>query len=89
VSATVDPVADEGDFAVGRCAFCERDVLTYPDGDPSAPGARRCIHCDDRVRGSLRWIDAADLEALGYGVDSGEDPAGCETCANGSCARGR
>jgi hypothetical protein len=79
---------DTGDFAVGRCSECRRDVLTYPDGeDPVAGETRRCLHCDERLHGALRWIDVADLEALGYVVDSGEErSSGCTSCANGGCA---
>ena len=79
--------AETGDFAVGRCPECDRDVLTYPDGDdPVAGERRRCIHCDERLHGALRWIDAADLDALGYVVDSGEErSSGCTSCASGDC----
>lgn len=78
---------DPGDFAVGRCPECAREVLTYPDGEPSAESeTRRCIHCDERLGGVVRWIDAADLEGLGYVVDSGEEDAGgCASCGNGAC----
>lgn len=79
---------EAGDFAVGSCRECRRDVLTYPDADPrSGSEARRCIHCDERLTGELRWIDVADLTALGYVIDSGrEDAGGCASCAGGGCA---
>lgn len=80
-------IAAEGDFVAGRCGFCEREVLTYPIGDPAAPAARRCIHCDEQVGGELRSVDAADFAALGYDVDSGEAPGGgCTSCSTGGCA---
>ena len=88
MSASTTQSAPIGDFAAGRCRFCEREVVTYPVGDPSSPEARRCIHCDEKIAGELRWIDAADLAGLGYDVDSGEAAAaGCATCTSGGgCA---
>jgi hypothetical protein len=89
VSATPSVFLEAGDFAAGRCPECRREVLTYSDGGgPGAESVRRCLHCDTRVVGELRWIDVADLEALGYVVDSGEDTGGgCATCANGCVVR--
>ena len=89
MSATAGVFLETGDFALGRCRECRREVLTYPDDDRSAAsGVRRCLHCDERLAGELRWVDVADLEALGYVVDSGEDPgAGCATCATGCTVR--
>jgi hypothetical protein len=85
MSAT-SPRIEAGDFAAASCPFCAREVLTYPVGDPATPEARRCIHCDERVTGELRWVDAADFAALGYDVDSGEAPGGCTSCSTGGCA---
>ena len=89
MSATPSVFLEVGDFAAGRCSECRREVLTYPDeGSPGAECVRRCLHCDTRVAGELRWIDVADLGALGYVVDSGEDAGGgCATCANGCVIR--
>jgi len=84
VSATPSPILESGDFAAGRCAFCEREVLTYATGAGDA--VRRCIHCDERIV-ELRWVDVGDLTALGYAVDSGEPATGCATCTSGTgCA---
>ena len=86
MSATPSPMLESGDFAAGRCKFCAREVLTYPAGGDEA--VYRCIHCDERIV-ELRWVDAADLEALGYAVDSGEPATGCATCTSGGgCATG-
>ncbi|MET0153894.1 MAG: hypothetical protein ABW298_14965 [Candidatus Binatia bacterium] len=89
MSATAGVFLEAGDFALGRCPECRREVLTYPDDDgPDAGGVRRCLHCDERLTGELRWIDVGDLEALGYVVDSGEGGgAGCATCATGCTVR--
>ena len=89
MSATAGVFLEAGDFALGHCRECRREVLTYP-GDDGADGARvrRCLHCDERLTGELRWVDVGDLEALGYVVDSGEDAgAGCATCATGCTVR--
>ncbi|MBI2962558.1 MAG: hypothetical protein HYY35_02295 [Deltaproteobacteria bacterium] len=79
---------EAGDFAVGRCPDCRREVLTYADEDRRDGGeARRCVHCDGPLNGEPRWIDAADLAALGYEVDSGRgEGGGCTACSSGGCA---
>jgi hypothetical protein len=78
---------EAGDFALGRCTVCQRDVLTYPDGGGSQESAlRRCIHCDQRLGGELRWVDGADLESLGYSFDSDGQGGGCVTCTASGCA---
>lgn len=78
------------DFAIVRCRECERDVLTYPDPRPDEPALRRCAHCDERASGELRWVGVADLAALGYVLDSGEDPEkGCTSCGSGGCGTRR
>ena len=87
MSVAMTPVEASGDFVAGRCPFCEREVLTYPVGDPAEPEVRRCIHCDERVASGLRSVDAADFSGLGYEVDSGEASAGgCTSCTSGGCA---
>lgn len=89
MSPTPSVFLEAGDFAVGRCTECRREVLTYPDEvRPGEECVRRCLHCDVRVAGELRWIDMADLGAVGYAVDSGEDAGGgCATCASGCVVR--
>jgi hypothetical protein len=88
MSATAGVFLEAGDFALGRCPECRREVLTYPDDGVDAEGVRRCLHCDERLQGELRWVDVGDLEALGYVVDSGEDAGGgCATCATGCIVR--
>lgn len=88
MSAVASEFLEAGDFAVGCCRECRREVLAYPDGDPGRGAeARRCIHCDERLTGELRWIDVADLAALGYEIDSGPNGgAGCASCSSGGCA---
>ncbi|MEA2624204.1 MAG: hypothetical protein QOD06_249 [Candidatus Binatota bacterium] len=73
-------------FAVAACRECRRDVLTYADGD-GAIEVRRCVHCDSRVDGDLRWTDLAGLEPFGYELDEGGEP-GCVSCATGGCGVG-
>lgn len=76
-----------GDFAVGRCSVCGREVLTYADGTGSQSSTvRRCIHCDQSIRGELRWVDVQDLESLGYAVDADRQGGGCVSCSTGGCA---
>ena len=88
MSATAGVFLEAGDFALGRCSECRREVLTYPDDDSGLPGVRRCLHCDERLAGELRRVDVGDLEELGYVIDSGEDTGGgCATCATGCIVR--
>ena len=49
MSATAGVFLEAGDFALGRCSECRREVLTYPDNDSGLPGVRRCLHCDERL----------------------------------------
>lgn len=89
MSGTPSIFLEAGDFATTHCVECRREVLTYPDGGhPTENRARRCLHCDTLVAGELRWVDVSDLAALGYAVDSGENPGGgCTACANGCAVR--
>lgn len=84
MSAAAGVFLERGDFAAGHCRECRRDVLSYPDAP--AGDVRRCLHCDERLVGELRWVDVADLGGLGYEVEVA-DPAGtgCTSCASG-CA---
>ncbi|MGH7896577.1 MAG: hypothetical protein ACREQQ_01400 [Candidatus Binatia bacterium] len=84
MSGTASVFLEAGDFAVGQCSVCRRDVLTYSDGEGSRE--RRCIHCDQRLGGELRWVDVADLERLGYTLDSDGRGGGCVSCTAGGCA---
>ena len=85
MSGSAIEIADAGGFAVGRCGECGREVLSYPDWDAAAGvEVRRCLHCDERLAG-LRWVDAADLEPLGYSVDDAAAESGCASCATGGC----
>ena len=87
MSAAEGGFREPGEFLVGWCPECRRDVLTYVDEQPSAGiEARRCIHCDEQPSGDLRWIDASGLSELGYAVDAGDAGGGCATCATGGCA---
>ena len=88
MSASTSVFLEAGDFVVGRCRECRREVLTYPDGDDPREAVRRCLHCEERVDGELRWVDVADLDRLGYEVDSGQDASGgCTSCASGCVVR--
>ena len=88
MSAAAGPRSEPGDFAVGRCPECRREVLTYPDGEEPRQGVRRCLHCDERLEGELQWVDVADLDRLGYEIDSDQDAgSGCTSCATGCGVR--
>ncbi len=85
MSGTASVFLETGDFAVGRCSVCGREVLTYPDGAQQST-VRRCIHCDQSLRGELRWVDVGDLEALGYAIEADGKGGGCVSCSSSGCA---
>ena len=85
MSASPSVFLEAGDFAVGRCSVCRRQVLTYPDGAQQST-VRRCLHCDQAVGGELRWVDVADLETLGYVLTSDGSGGGCVSCSAAGCA---
>ena len=76
---------DELEFAVGSCAVCGRDVLTYPD--PAEPDRERrlCVHCDQPVR-RPRAAKGQELPTHGYGL---LETQGCgnPSCGGGQCSR--
>jgi len=87
MTAAASIFLEAGDFAVGRCSVCGRDVLTYPDGSgPEESTVRRCLHCDQSIRGELRWVDVGDLEVLGYAVETDGQGGGCVSCSTSGCA---
>jgi hypothetical protein len=79
---------DPRDFALAFCPECRREVLTYPDFEADGADPRRCLHCDERLAGELRWVGADELTTLGYEVSDadGEEGSGCVTCVRGGCA---
>lgn len=76
---------DELEFVLGRCAICDRDVLTYPDSDGDELNQRRCVHCDQAVS-HLRSAQGDELPDNGYGL---LETQGCGNpgCGGGQCSR--
>jgi hypothetical protein len=76
---------DELEFVLGRCAICDRDVLTYPDPDGDELNQRRCVHCDQTVS-HVRSARGAELPDNGYGL---LETQGCGNpgCGGGQCSR--
>ena len=77
---------EDSEFAVGWCAICDRDVLTFANDLDDGDLSLRCVHCEQRV-GRLRVAIGEDLPQHGYGVieDSG---CGRPDCGGGRCGRG-
>ena len=77
---------DELEFTIGRCAICDRDVLTYPDPEDWVLGRRLCVHCDQPVRRQLRPAKGDELPEHGYGL---LETQGCgnPSCGGGQCSR--
>jgi hypothetical protein len=80
-----DVAFEELEFAIGACAVCGRDVLTYPDVEDDAGERQRCVHCDQPVR-ALQAAKGRDLPEHGYGL---LETQGCGNpdCGGGQCAR--
>jgi hypothetical protein len=76
---------DELEFTIGRCAICDRDVLTYPDPEAADLDLRRCVHCDQSVS-HLRAAKGDELPTSGYGL---LETQGCgnPSCGGGQCSR--
>jgi hypothetical protein len=76
------------DFPVTHCRACDREVPCYLDLDAADQEIARCLECSTPADPTaVRWLDLADLEALGYGFVL--PPAGCgrPDCGNGRCGR--
>ncbi len=88
MSGEASTFLESGDFALGQCGECGREVLSYPDWEDSSEAeVRRCLHCDERLGGELRWVDVADLDSLGYSLDGPEVAKACSSCPTGGCGK--
>ena len=79
----------DGDFPVGHCARCEKEVLAGVVLDPHGDARRCCVHCDAELDPAmLRWVPEVELERVGYAA--WREPAGCGSggCGAGRCGRG-
>jgi NMD protein affecting ribosome stability and mRNA decay len=82
------PEVQSASFPTALCSACEKVVLTYiviHDGGES----RRCVDCDGAIAQRLDWINADELEELGYrfGVPGEKRSGGCGGGGCGSCSR--
>jgi hypothetical protein len=88
MSGTATELLETGDFALGHCRECKREVLSYPDWEAAGDAlVRRCTHCDERLGGELRWVEVGDLESLGYSLESPETERACASCPTGGCRK--
>ena len=75
----------DGEFPVGHCARCEREVLVAVGVDER----QRCVHCDAELDPDLlRWVGDAELERVGYAVWREGENCGRPDCGGGRCGRG-
>jgi hypothetical protein len=82
-----DVGSDELQFVVGRCAPCDRDVLTYlAVAADDRPERRLCVHCDQPVEHQIRAATEDELPSHGYGL---LETQGCgnPNCGGGQCSR--
>jgi hypothetical protein len=79
----VNEAIDREEFGIGRCRECARDTLAIPELEDES--VWRCAHCDERIDG-VRWVDGAELAALGYEIGNGDaGRSGCTSCVSGGC----
>lgn len=74
------------DFRIGRCAECERDVLTYVSYGVEGGETVCCVHCDVPLVDELQSAPGAGLPDIGYGL---LETQGCGNpdCGGGQCGR--
>ncbi len=72
-------------FTVGRCASCDREVLTYPAIEPDDDDVH-CVHCDATVTDDVRTTAGANLPDHGYGLLELQG-CGSPDCGGGACGR--
>ncbi len=80
----------DGDFPVGHCARCDKDVLVGATLDPHGAVRRRCVHCDAELDPALlSWVSESELERVGYVAWLEREHCGRPDCGGGRCGRGQ
>jgi len=80
----------EGPIPVGHCGRCGREVLAVLAAGGALDEERRaCAHCEATLDpAALRWLDEADLDAVGYAAYAEAEGCGRPDCGGGRCGRG-
>jgi hypothetical protein len=78
----------DGEFPVGHCARCDRDVLAGILLDERGDERRQCVHCEAELEpDALRWVSEAELERVGYATWLEREHCGRPDCGGGRCGR--
>jgi hypothetical protein len=79
----------DGEFPVGHCARCEKDVLVGVSLDERGEERRRCVHCEAELDPALlRWVSESELDGVGYAAWTEGEHCGRPDCGGGRCGRG-
>jgi hypothetical protein len=79
----------DGEFPVGHCAGCKKEVLTAVVPDERGGERRHCVHCEAELDpGLLRWVSGEELERVGYAAWVEREHCGRPDCGGGRCGRG-
>ncbi len=78
----------DGEFPLGHCARCDKEVLVVVAVDERGEDRRRCMHCEAELDPEdLRWVAEAELERVGYAVWLEREHCGRPDCGGGRCGR--
>jgi len=79
----------DGEFPLGHCARCKREVLVGMVLDERGEERRHCVHCEAELDPELlRWVSEAELEQVGYASWIEGEHCGRPDCGGGRCGRG-
>ena len=79
----------DGEFPLGSCARCDKEVLVGVTLDERGEERRHCVHCEAELDPTLlRWVYEEELERVGYASWIEREHCGRPDCGGGRCAGG-
>lgn len=79
----------DGEFPLGPCARCDKEVLVGVTLDERGEERRHCVHCEAELDPALlRWVSEEELERVGYASWIEREHCGRPDCGGGRCAGG-
>jgi hypothetical protein len=78
----------DGEFPLGHCARCGKEVLVGLTVDERGEERRHCVHCEAELDPALlRWVSGPELEQAGYTSWIEGEHCGRPDCGGGRCGR--
>jgi hypothetical protein len=78
----------DGEFPLGHCARCNKEVLVGVTLDERGEERRHCVHCEAELDPEmLRWVSETELERVGYASWIEREHCGRPDCGGGRCGR--